>query len=263
MALTIGTAPFSEEPAGQFDVTGPARPLLFWEPFPKRLRVIASGANIADSRRVVTLHETGQMMRLGVPAIDVRRQALSGGAPEDGGRLGPLTPYSMGGKVIARAVEAPPAAAAALHDLFVFDWEQVDAWYLEDELGYAHPRDPYHRFDVHRTSRHVVVRAGEVVIAETRLPAMLFETGLAVRYYLPPDAVRADLLRKSETVSQCPYKGDGQHWHVVAGDRRIEDAGWSLAMPMSDALTIPRWFSFYTEKLTVEVDGETQPSTQS
>ncbi len=25
---------------------------------------------------------------------------------------------------------------------------------------------------------------------------------------------------------------------------------------MGDALTIPRWFSFYPEKLTVEVDGE-------
>ncbi|OLV16246.1 hypothetical protein BOO71_0012586 [Deinococcus marmoris] len=134
--------------------------------------------------------------------------------------------------------------------------KKVDAWYLEDDLGYAHPRDPYQRVDVQRTSRHVLVRVGDTQIAETLAPAMLFETSLAPRFYLPPDAVRPGFLVKSETVSECPYKGDGQHWHVVVDGQRIADAAWSLTTPLGDALMIPHWFSFYPEKLTVEVDGE-------
>ena len=134
--------------------------------------------------------------------------------------------------------------------------ENADAWYLEDDLGYAHPRDPYHRFDVQRSSRRVIVRSRDIVIAESAAPAILFETSTPARFYLPPDAVRTELLAKSETVSQCPYKGDGQHWHVEAEGHRIADAAWSLTTPMGDALMIPRWFSFYPQKLIVEVDGE-------
>ena len=53
MALTIGTGPFSEQPAGRFDVEPPARPLLFWEPFAKRFRIVAGGETIVDSRRIL------------------------------------------------------------------------------------------------------------------------------------------------------------------------------------------------------------------
>lgn len=257
MALTIGTGPFGRQPAGQFDVAPPSRPLLFWEPFPKRLRVVAGGETIVDSRRVVALHATGMMMRLAVPPVDVRRERLVRNASETDARLGEVQGWSIeGGATIARSIAAPPAAAAALKDLVILDLDRADAWYLEDELGYAHPRDPYHRFDVHRASRHVVVRAGGTLVAETRTPAILFETSTPVRYYLPPDEVRPGVLAKSATVSQCPYKGDGQHWHVVAGGTRIADAAWTLTTPMDGALAIPHWISFYPDKVSVEVDGE-------
>ena len=261
MALTIGTGPFGREPSGRFDVEPPSRPLLFWEPFPKRLRVVAKGETVADSRNVVALHETGQMMRLCVPWSDVRRELLTPGPDSSDGRPGPARCWSLGTakgivEKAAQSFETPPPAAALLKDHVSFDLEKMDAWYLEDDLGYAHPRDPYHCFDVHRASRRVVVRAGDTLLAETSHPAMLFETSLAPRFYLPPDAVRLEFLKKSETVSQCPYKGDGQHWHVVVAGYRMTDAAWSLTTPMGDALAIPRWFSFYPEKLAVEVDGE-------
>lgn len=256
MALTMGTGPFGKQPEGRFDVDPPQRPLLFWEPFPKRLRVVVDGDTLVDSESVVAVHETGQMMRLAVPWRDVRRDALREADGSDGKRLGLLRGWSAAGAArIVSAIGEPPAGALALRDHVLVDLAKADAWYLEDELGYAHPRDPYHRIDVHRSSRRVVVRAGDTVIAESASPAILFETSLKPRFYLPPDAVRTDLLERSDTVSQCPYKGDGQHWHVRAGDRRIDDACWSLTTPMGDALAIPRWYSFYPDKLSIEVDG--------
>lgn len=50
----------------------------------------------------------------------------------------------------------------------------------------------------------------------------MFETGNPIRYYLPLADVRSELLTKSEYVSPCPYKGDGQHWHLSAGGDTIE-----------------------------------------
>jgi uncharacterized protein (DUF427 family) len=259
MALTIGTGPFGDEPAGHFDVAPPRMPLLFWEPFPKRFRVRHGGEIVADSRGCLALHQTGQMMRLCVPRADVRSEFLVQGPALEEKQVGRVRSWSIDtGKgmldAAARSFEAPPNVAAALLDHTVFDLDKVDHWYLDDDLGYAHPRDPYHRFDVQRAAQHVVVSAGGTLVAETWAPAILYETSIALRIYLPPDAIRVALV-KSDTVSRCPYKGDGQHWHVDVNGRRIANAAWNLTTPMGDALMIPRWFSFYAEKLDILVDG--------
>ncbi len=61
----------------------------------------------------------------------------------------------------------------------------MDAWYEEDEEVFLHPRDPYKRVDVLKSSRHIrVVLAGET-IAESRRPHVLFETGLPPRTTSP------------------------------------------------------------------------------
>ena len=60
-----------------------------------------------------------------------------------------------------------------------FDWKKIEAWYEEDDEVFVHPRDPYHRVDVLNSSRHIKVMLDGEVIAETRRPRLLFETGSA------------------------------------------------------------------------------------
>jgi uncharacterized protein (DUF427 family) len=62
---------------------------------------------------------------------------------------------------------------------------KIDHWYEEDEEVFVHPRDPYHRVDVSKNSRHVKIRVDGEVVAETDRPRILFETGLPPRYYFP------------------------------------------------------------------------------
>ncbi len=107
------------------------------------------------------------------------------------------------------------------------------------------------------SSRHVVVRHDGQVVAESHRPELLFETGLPVRYYLPPADVRTERLARSETVSDCPYKGPGQHWHLAGGDGAlVEDAAWSLPFPLPEGLAAGQHLCFYPDKVNVEVDGE-------
>lgn len=78
-----------------------------------------------------------------------------------------------------------------------------------------------------------------------------------MRYYLPFDDVAIGLLHLSDTVSQCPYKGDGQHWHLH-DDRsgsQIDDVAWSLPHPLAEATAALEHISFYAEKVDVLVDG--------
>ncbi len=59
---------------------------------------------------------------------------------------------------------------------------------------FVHARDPYKRIDTTPSSRHVQVRLGGEIVADTRHAKFLFETGLPTRYYIPKEDVRTDLL---------------------------------------------------------------------
>jgi uncharacterized protein (DUF427 family) len=83
---------------------------------------------------------------------------------------------------------------------------------------------------------------------------MVFETGLAPRAYVPRTDVRAGALAPSATRSLCPYKGEASWWHLQAGDRRFEDAGWSYEAPLGEALRAASCVCFDGEGIDVEID---------
>jgi uncharacterized protein (DUF427 family) len=199
MTLTIGTAPFGPKPSGRFNFEPqPPEHLLHVEPSPRRVRVLLGGETVADSTRVQLLQPPGQTALYLFPR-DVRMELLvpserRASAPE----VGEATSWTvragdMAAQDAAYSYESPPQEAAMVKDLIAFVWDAMDAWFEEDEEAFVHPRDPYHRIDVLRSSRHVVVRWGDTVVADSTRPRMLLETGLLVRWYLPREDVRADL----------------------------------------------------------------------
>ncbi len=75
---------------------------------------------------------------------------------------------------------------------------------------------------------------------------------------MPRVDVRMDLLRPSDTVTHCPYKGAASHLHLVVDDERIDDMAWSYPTPLPESERIAGLVAFYDDKVTVEVDGEIQ-----
>jgi uncharacterized protein (DUF427 family) len=137
----------------------------------------------------------------------------------------------------------------------VLDFRAFDSWYEEDEANVAHPRDPFHRIDVLPSSRHVRVELDGQVLAESTRPMLLFETTLPVRYYLPPEDIRADLT-PSDTRTYCAYKGQAAYWSAAVGDRVVPDIAWTYHEPLHDALRVGGLVSFFNERVDVIVDGQ-------
>jgi uncharacterized protein (DUF427 family) len=104
-----------------------------------------------------------------------------------------------------------------------------------------------HRITVEQGSEHVrVVRDGQV-LAESRRPLLLRETGLPVRYYLPPEDVRIELLAPSDSSTHCPFKGDASYWSRPDAP----DLVWAYLDPKPEVAAIKGHFCFYdTEVLT-------------
>jgi uncharacterized protein (DUF427 family) len=146
-----------------------------------------------------------------------------------------------------------------LRDYLAFEWKKLDAWYEEDDEVFVYPRDPYHRVDVLNSSRHVKVVIGGEVVAETRQPRLLFETGLRTRYYIPKVDIRMDLLEPTGTQTQCPYKGNAVYWSAKVRDQVYPDIVWSYPFPLTECSKIQNLLSFYNEKVDIYVDGELEP----
>ena len=92
---------------------------------------------------------------------------------------------------------------------------------------------------------------GEVV-AESRRPLALFETGLPTRWYFPRDDVRLDLLSPSDSQTGCAYKGFASYWSV--GEE--QDLVWSYPDPLREVEPIRDHLAFFNERVDIEVDGE-------
>jgi uncharacterized protein (DUF427 family) len=272
MTLTIGTGPFGDqgEKTFNFDVQAPGDHVLYFEDSPRRVRVVFGGETVADSRRVKLMHETRYLPVYYVPKEDVRMDLLE--ATDHTTRCpfkGDASYWSVrvGEKVAENAVWSYPEpieTAPPIAGYLAFYWRKMDHWYEEAEEVFVHPRDPYHRVDVLESSRQVKVSVNGEVVAETDRPAILFETGLPPRYYIPPEDMREDVLVPSDKHTQCPYKGIASYHSVEAGGETVKNLVWHYPDPIAAAAKIRDNLSFFNEKVDLEVDGETQerPKTQ-
>jgi uncharacterized protein (DUF427 family) len=228
---------------------------------PRRVRTYFGGKLIADSERALLVYETKRPPAYWFPIADVRMEYLNQKEASNGSSEALRWRLRVDERVIenaARAYAKPAGDLAALADHLTFYWDEMDAWFEEDEEVFVHPRDPYTRVDTVHSSRHVRVEIGGVVVAETRRPVLLFETGLRTRYYIPKQDVRMDLLQPTPTVSRCPYKGVARYWSGPLGGSMIQDVVWSYPAPIPECPKIENLLSFYNERVDLYVDGVLQ-----
>jgi len=235
-------------------------PLL--EPSPRWVRVRLGDELVADSRRALlhVQYGPGELPRAFLPTYYVPRDDVTPGVLVDEDTdAGGLTTWSVaaGGRRVERAAwmhRHPPEPLAALTGLVTFSWRDL-AWFEEAEQLVAHARDPHKRVDVVASTRHVRVESEGELLAESARPTLLFETTLPVRYYLPPEDVRVELI-PTATESICPYKGTAAWWAARVGDRVLEDIAWSYPTPIPENPRIAGLICFRTERLDLVVDGE-------
>jgi len=98
-----------------------------------------------------------------------------------------------------------------------------------------------HTITIEQGTRRVrVVRDGQV-LADSERPLVLRETGCPVRFYLPAEDVRLDLLTPSDTHTYCPFKGTASYWSLPDAP----DLVWSYPDPKPDVAAIKGHLCFY------------------
>jgi uncharacterized protein (DUF427 family) len=234
--------------------------VLYLEPLRRRMSVELGGVTIARSDDAVLLFEPARYPVAYFPTADIDNGVLRPTEHEtmhpDLGKTTWFDVVGGDGKVTPRGAWQhvdPPEQAAGLRDTAAFAWRAMDAFYEEDERILGHAADPYHRIDIRRTSRHLVVHHGDELIADTHSPLVLYESGFAPRWYVPRADVVADALELVESQTFCPYKGLASYYDI--GD--VRQAAWSYRAPFEEVGRIADLVSFYPEKVTITIDDAT------
>ncbi|NUR94342.1 MAG: DUF427 domain-containing protein [Kribbellaceae bacterium] len=259
MGLAWQQGPLGANPIGRFLVPGelPAR-LLYAEPLRRRMRVRFADNWIADSEDVVLLHEPGRYPVAYFPLEHVVADVLQAEGHttlhKDLGKTAWYTVHAGDGSKARAAWQHTelPSYAGQLDGRVAFAWRAMDAFYEEDERIVGHAADAYHRIDIRQTSRHLIVRDGDQIVADSSRPLVLYESGFAPRWYVPRDDVADNALTPVDGQTFCPYKGLCSYYAIGGAQR----AAWSYEDAWTEVRRISGFVSFEPDKVEVELDGK-------
>jgi uncharacterized protein (DUF427 family) len=251
-----------------------------YEPTAKRISAVLGGTTVLDTTMAMLVWEPRRVVpSYAAPVDDIRGELRpAAGAAEAGDDIGsrmpdlfsrpvldPSIPFAMHtaeGQVVDLIAggQSRPGAGLRLADpdlagYVVLDFSAFDSWYEEDKVNVAHPRDPFHRIDVLPSSRHVRLELDGQVLADSSRSALLFETMLPTRYYLPPEDIRVKLLPSNKR-TYCAYKGQASYWSATLGSDHVADIAWTYENPLHDASPVRGLIAFFNERIDVILDGE-------
>jgi uncharacterized protein (DUF427 family) len=258
MGLSWQEGPLGRNPNGQFLVPGMPERVLYAEPLRRRLRAELGGSTVVQSEGAVLLFEPGRYPVAYFPLADFAEGALrQTDHHSEHPDLGKTVWFEVigGTRQAARGAwqhVALPEHAAMLNDKVALAWRAMDCFYEEDDRILGHAADPYHRIDIRRTSRRLVVRARDRVVADTTSPLALYESGFAPRWYVPRADVVAEALTQVDLQTFCPYKAIASYYDIDG----IRHAAWSYRAPFDEMAAIGDLVSFEPDKVDVNLDDE-------
>ena len=227
------------------------------EPVPRRIRAMLAGEVVLNTTNALYVWEWPNYPQYYIPIADVNRALLVDEQHTERLHRGSAQLHGLKVGQVIRPSSARLYIDGSVAGAVRFDWDALDAWFEEDEEVFVHPRNPYSRVDVLRSTRSVRIELDGALLAESSSPVMVFETGLPTRYYLDRTDIDFTHLVATDTETACPYKGTTSgYWSIKIGEEVQADLAWSYDFPTRELLPIAGLIAFYNEKVDLFLDGQ-------
>ena len=113
----------------------------------------------------------------------------------------------------------------------------------------GHQKWPDHKITEHRVDERLTVEVDGEVIADSSDVIRLDEDRYPPRYYFPRSDVKLDKFVRSETTTECPFKGTAHHFSLNLDQRKFQDAAWSYEDPYDEHRDLKDRLAFYDDKI--------------
>ena len=111
-----------------------------------------------------------------------------------------------------------------------------------------------HPITIEPTRQRVVVRVNDTVVADSSHSLTLQESTYPAVQYIPMADVDQSLLRRTDTSTYCPFKGDASYYSVQTPDGATEtDLIWTYEEPYDAVKEIAGHVAFYANRADVAV----------
>ncbi|MEP6546570.1 MAG: DUF427 domain-containing protein [Gammaproteobacteria bacterium] len=114
---------------------------------------------------------------------------------------------------------------------------------------------PDHPIAIEPSGSHVVVKVAMIEIANSRHALILREASYPPVLYIPRKDVDMSLLRRSDALTYCPYKGECSYYSIPAGGAKSENAVWTYEEPYPAVAEIKGYLAFYPNRVDSLVIG--------
>jgi uncharacterized protein (DUF427 family) len=112
--------------------------------------------------------------------------------------------------------------------------------------------DVNHPITIEPTASRVLVRVGGHLVADSHRALTLRESTYPPVQYVPIADVDETVLRPSDTITYCPYKGDCTYYSVESADgETVDSVVWTYADPYPAVAAIAGHVAFYTDRADV------------
>lgn len=112
----------------------------------------------------------------------------------------------------------------------------------------GHQKWPDHQVREEPLRQPMEVEVEGMVVASSADVIKVVEDKSPVRYYFPRTDVRTDKLKRSQTTTECPFKGTASYYSLNVGERQLDDAILSYEDPYDEHQALKGRMAFYDEK---------------
>ena len=112
----------------------------------------------------------------------------------------------------------------------------------------GHQKWPDHKVKEEHVGGRVQVEVNGEIVADSNDVIKVEEDGYPDRYYFPRSDIKMDKLERSETTTQCPFKGTAHYFTLKTASKRLGDAVWSYEDPYDEHSDLKDRLAFYDEK---------------